>query len=406
MGTKVKNLLIGLFVIIACSVTVGLILFVEPSFGDGKQKLIARFANINGISIGTRVMFAGNPVGEVVAIKPIPNARELPMNDEGDVYFYELILHVDSSVHVYNTDEITVQTSGLLGEKSISIIPKAPPKGVKEFLVTDKTPFYADSFDPLENAVNELSSIAEKFEEGLDLAISWLNQNGETLSSAVYSFDQAMSQVAKFTASANDTHLLESIDLATENFTATIREIHQIIDELKKSNTFSDLTESVANIKESTNNIHFLTKDFIEGKGTLGKIFHSDDFYLQINAILTKFNTLMNDVNQYGVLFNLNKHWQRSRLHKASYLNALNTPQEFRSYFQNEVNGINMSMSRLSMLIEKAEGSSKRQEILSSPLFKQDFADLYRNVVELSDNLKLYNEQLLNAQDVVITGGS
>ncbi|GAB4190277.1 MAG: hypothetical protein Tsb0015_11380 [Simkaniaceae bacterium] len=398
MGNKLKNLLIGLFVIIACSAIVGLILFVEPSVGDGKQTLIARFANINGISIGTRVMFAGNPVGEVVAIKAIPNARELPMNDEGDVYFYELILHVDSSVQVYNTDEITVQTSGLLGEKSIAIIPKAPPKGVKQILVNDNTPFYAESYDPLESAINELSAIADKVEEGLDLAISWLSQNSETISSVLRSFDQAMSQVAQFVSTANEIRIIESLDLATENFTATVNEVHRIIDQMKQEGAFTHLTQSIANIKNSTDNIHFVTKDLAEGRGTLGKLLNNEDFYLQVNAILSKVDTLMNDVNHYGLMFNLNKHWQRERVRRVSYMNALSTPQDFRNYFQKEVDSINMSMSRLSMLIEKAENGNDGRKILQSPFFKKDFAELYRNVNELSDNLRLYNERLLEAQ--------
>ena len=119
-----KNMLIGLFVVVACALIVGIILFLEPSVGDGKEKLIVRFSNINGLSLGTRVMFAGKPVGEVVAIEQIPHAREQPTDELGQVYFYQLVLNIDSSVHVYNTDEITVQTSGLLGEKSIAIVKK------------------------------------------------------------------------------------------------------------------------------------------------------------------------------------------------------------------------------------------------------------------------------------------
>ena len=160
-----KNMLIGLFVVVACALIVGIILFLEPSVGDGKETLVVRFSNVNGLSLGTRVMFAGKPVGEVVAIEQIKQAREQPTDELGQVYFYQLILHVDSSVHVYNTDEITVQTSGLLGEKSIAIIPRSPPKGVKPTLITASTPVYAESVDPLESAFNELSQLSDKVEE-------------------------------------------------------------------------------------------------------------------------------------------------------------------------------------------------------------------------------------------------
>src|SRR3990167_9348041 len=136
MGEQTKNMLIGLFVIVACVTIVWLIMFLKPSVGDGKQTLYVRFANINQINVGTRVLFAGKPIGEVVAIQEINDARKKPLSDVlGEIYYFQLVLKIDSSVHVYDTDEITVQTSGLLGEKSIAIIPKVPPKGVTPKLV-------------------------------------------------------------------------------------------------------------------------------------------------------------------------------------------------------------------------------------------------------------------------------
>ena len=64
--------------------------------GDGKETLVVRFSNINGLSVGTRVMFAGKPVGEVVEIQQIPGARAKPTTDElGQVYFYQLILKIE-----------------------------------------------------------------------------------------------------------------------------------------------------------------------------------------------------------------------------------------------------------------------------------------------------------------------
>ena len=145
MGEQTKNMLIGIFVIVACITTTWLILFLKPSVGDGKQTLYVRFANINQINIGTRVLFAGKPVGEVVAIQEIHDARKKPLSDVlGEIYYYQLVLKIDSSIRVYDTDEITIQTLGLLGEKSIAIIPKVPPKGAVPKLVGHE-PVYAQS---------------------------------------------------------------------------------------------------------------------------------------------------------------------------------------------------------------------------------------------------------------------
>src|SRR5579883_2435116 len=130
MSQSIKNFLIGLFIIAACIIAVGIILFLRPSVGNNKEALHVRFANINQINIGTRVLYAGKPIGEVTEIKEIPNARNLPPDKDGVLYTYELTLHIDSHIIVYTTDQISVQTSGLLGEKSIGIVPLAPPRGV------------------------------------------------------------------------------------------------------------------------------------------------------------------------------------------------------------------------------------------------------------------------------------
>ncbi|MCB1106699.1 MAG: MCE family protein [Chlamydiia bacterium] len=389
-----KNMLIGLFVVVACALVVGIILFLEPSVGDGKETLIVRFSNINGLSLGTRVMFAGKPVGEVVAIEQIPHAREQPTDELGQVYFYQLVLHIDSSVHVYNTDEITVQTSGLLGEKSIAIIPRSPPKGVKPTLISAKTPVYAESVDPLESAFNELSQLSDKVEETLDKVIAWIDQNGHELGAAIRSFDDAMAEASITLNRINQTHLIDDVKLGAQNFAVAMRDVHSAIDQLEQDDAFRNLAVTLKNTKKASYAFDHIMNNVAKGDGTLGKLFMDDDTYLRVTAILSKLDTMMNDVNHYGFLFNLNKEWQRTRLKQVTFLNALNTPQDFRSYFNKEVDLINTSMSRLSMLVDRAENNSQSQQIFDTNLFQKDFAELMRRSQALYDNLKLYNEQL------------
>lgn len=392
-----KNMLIGLFVVVACALIVGIILFLEPSVGDGKEKLIVRFSNINGLSLGTRVMFAGKPVGEVVAIQQIPQAREQPTDELGQVYFYQLILSIDSSVRIYNTDEFTVQTSGLLGEKSIAIIPRSPPKGVKPTLINSKTPVYAESVDPLESAFNELSQLSDKVEETLDKIIAWIDQNGHELGAAIRAFDDAMNEASMTLSRINQIHLIDDVKLGVENFGVAMRDVHNTVNQMQNEAVFENLGVTLKNTKRASFAFNQVMETLSQGEGTLGKLFMEEDTYLRLTSILSKASTLMNDVNHYGLLFNLNKEWQRTRLKQATVLNALNTPGDFRDYFNKEVDLINTSMSRLSMLVNRAENSPSSGRILDSKAFQKDFAELMRNAEALYDNLKLYNEELMNA---------
>lgn len=332
MSTQIKNMLIGVFIIAACSFLIFIVMWLRPSVGDGKQTLYVRFANINKIGIGTRVTFAGRPVGEVVKIREIPNARKIDKTDqEGEIFYYELELRVDSHVKVYSCDDIFLQTSGLLGEKSIAIAPKDCPTGQKQKLITNQ-PIYAESAEPLDRTLNQLATLAKTANKTIQQVSDWIACYGDDMGN-------------------------------------TMRHVEKI------------------------------TGDIADGKGTIGKLLQKDDMYLRFNAILSKADTMMNDINNYGILFHLNKGWQRQRTERANLMKSLESPGSFKHYFQTEVDQINVSMGRLSTLIEKAEESPYKDQIFESTPFEKDFAEFMREVTELHNNLELYNQQLQEAKN-------
>ncbi len=399
MGEQTKNMLVGFFILAACALTVSLILFLKPSVGDGKKTYVVRFSNINKIGVGTQVMFAGKPVGEVVAVDEIYDARKQPNDTIGRLYFYQLVIKVDSSINIYSTDDVSIQTSGLLGEKSIAITPKVPPKGVTPRLITNQ-PIYAESLDPIENAFNQLSRLSDEMKVSFKFLNEWLDKNSEHLTQAVTSFRDAMHEISIAIGDFNREEILKDVKGGIESFTSVMNQVHGVIDEMQKENTFSNIAETVKNIKIASQNVNIITDDIASGRGTVGKLIKNDDMYLRVTAILSKMDTLMNDVNHYGVLFHLNKSWQRERLQRVTLIHSLDSPVTFKNYFEKEIDDVNMAMSRLSMVIQKAESNPKKESILKDGAFREDFAQLLRDVDQLSSNLKLYNEQLNYPQAV------
>lgn len=399
MGEQTKNMMIGIFVIVACAVIIWLVMFLKPSVGDGKETLYVRFSSINQINIGTRVLFAGKPVGEVVAIEQIYDARQKPTADVlGEIYYYQLVLKVDSSVKVYDTDEILVQTTGLLGEKSIAIIPKIPPKGVVPKLITTQ-PIYAKSVDPIENAFNQLSNLSKTMKKTFQQLSTWFQKHGDDLGNTVRSIGSTMDEINKTVKSINDENIIGGIKTSIDSFTATSNEIRDAVNQMKVGEVFVNAGVVMKNLKTSSQNINTITADIAEGRGTIGKLVKYDDMYMRISSLMSKADTMMNDINHYGILYHLNKTWQRQRAQRITVMNALDTPSGFKSYFETEVSEINTAMSRLSMLIDKAEGSPEREEILSNEQFHKDFRELMRQADTLSENLRLYNEQFTEATD-------
>ena len=395
MNNTLKNFLIGLFLLTGLGIFAGLVLFLRPSVGDQKQTIYLRFSNINKISVGTRVHFAGKPIGVVTAINEISLARETQPSDElGRLYFYQLTLQIDSKVHVYSTDKIAIQTSGLLGERSIAITPQTPPIGTTPEMISDKSPVYADSVDPLENTFNRLSDIGEKLNDTADLVNTWLQDNEDKLSVAVSSFGNAMTQIDTLTKTINEHQIVPQIKEGTVALTTSAQKIDSALAQMTKDGVFENFGPTIANLKNVSGSLDNVCQNMAEGQGTLGRLFKDEDFYLRMTAVMSKMDTLMNDVNHYGVLFHLNKNWQRTRTKKISHLNALDTPVSFKNYFQKEIDLINTSMARLSMVIDKSQEFDGVQE---SANFKENFAELMRQVTEMSNNLHLYNEKLNEA---------
>ena len=203
MYKTMKSLLIGLFVLVGIFLIIGIILFIKPSIGDGKQELKVRFNNINGIQVGTRVTLAGKPIGDVEKINQIPNARQTAVNSFGLVFPFVLTLKIDSQVKVYSTDQFTVQTQGLLGEKYIAIIPKAQLPGRNSVVLNSKDIIYADSTDLFESAVNEFSALSDKMENTLEKIMQWMDKYGDNLGCTITSIGSLASGLSKTVSDIN-----------------------------------------------------------------------------------------------------------------------------------------------------------------------------------------------------------
>lgn len=394
MSDQTKNLLIGLFVLSACVLVVWFIMFLRPSVGDMSKTYFIRFSNINKISLGTRVTYAGKPVGEVVCIREIFKARQQPTDEFGRLYVYELVVKVDSSISIYSSDQIELQTSGLLGEKSVAIIPKAPPRGEKAVLITDQ-PIYAESGDPLENTFLVIKDVASSVEDSFKEITNWVREHGESVATTIRSFGHAMDEADTFLNNMNEQDIVSDLKQGIQNFSTVSQDLDDAITKLQDKDFFDNLGTTMDSLKDASASISQISQDIANGKGTIGKLITQDDVYYHMNSMMSKADTLMNDINHYGILFHANKGWQRMRTQRANLLNCLDTPAGFKEYFENEVDQINTAMGRISMMIEKAENRCS-EDLLNNPCFKCDFDELLRQAEELTSNLKLYNNKLIN----------
>ncbi len=360
MQDRMKNMLIGIFIITALAIIVFMVIFLHPYSGDEGQILRVRFTDIDKVNVGTRVTFAGKPVGEVTKIQALPEVRLGRTEKNGDVYVYQLTLAVDSNLKVYNSDKISLRTSGLLGEKSISIDPEPIKPGQKLRLVNDEI-IYAQGTGSVEDTFNEVKEVAGRFDKVLDLITEALQE-------------------------LKDRKMWENLADTAEN-------VNEITARLTEQ--WPDVEDTIVNLRNTTSNTSDITDKINYGEGTLGRLISSEDMYLKANSILSKGETIMDDINHYGILFHLDKGWQRLRARRLNLMQKLRTPQEFQNYFNDEINKISTSISRVSMVLDKSECYPC---LMDNCEYQKVFAELLRRVESLEESVKMFNIQAVECE--------
>ena len=87
MADQLKNFMIGLFVAVAAIIIIFILMFLHPKIGDEGKILNVRFTDIDKVTPGTRVTYAGKPVGEVVTIDEVEFGRQGPFDPSGGCIF-------------------------------------------------------------------------------------------------------------------------------------------------------------------------------------------------------------------------------------------------------------------------------------------------------------------------------
>lgn len=391
MNDATKNILIGLFVVTAGLLLIFMILFLHPTVGDDAQQVLVRFANIDKVSVGTRVTYGGKPVGEVIEIRDIEDPKDARKPGKGGfVYLYELVLGVDSRVHIYNTDEISSKTSGLLGEKTVEITPLPAKPGEQVRSISDQI-IYANESGSVEETLKEFKELSDKIEETLDslkFAIDELNRQKiwEKISHTAQNLSDITTALNK---PEQWTDIMDNLLAATsgantvmEEFTGIARHLDDSIEPIK------------ATLNQSLNDLNFITGHMAAGQGALGSLLIRDDIYLGTSALLSKAETVLDDINHYGLLFQNDKRWQRLRARRANLITRLSCPIEFQNYFNDELNQISTSLGRISLAMQDAEYQNCCESFIDDENFRIVFAELLRRVSGMEDSLKMFNQQV------------
>ena len=409
MPASLKNMLIGIFVLTAIAIIVFMLLFLHPTVGDNAKILHVRFTDIDKVNLGTRVTFAGRPVGEVISISEIPDARTSRLAKNGDVYVYELVLNVDSAVDVFNTDSITLRTSGLLGERNIEITP-LPLKPGEKLKLVDNEIIYAEQTGSLEETMKQFKTLAQK----VDLVLDDFHHTMEEIKQKqivdkiahtaqnVVEITDALNEPEKYKKIINNIfNLTDLINQSWPTVDSSLQNIHQLTDRALVSwntidQTLQEFHATGVNARELSQTANQIVQNTSQGHGTIGQLLVGNDLYLRLKSILHKGETTMDDINTYGILFHLDKRWQRLHARRLRLLEKLSSPEVFSQYFNHELDQISDSLSLVSLILNESE--CYPESLMINPEYTQRFADLLKRLENMDDSLKMYNEQVVNQE--------
>jgi phospholipid/cholesterol/gamma-HCH transport system substrate-binding protein len=222
-------------------------------------------------------------------------------------------------------------------------------------------------------------------EEVLNRVIVWIDKYGDSLGSAVKSFDTTITAAGKAITDFNNLEIIRDVKSAVANAASSLGQVDEALSELKKEAFFENLASTMNQFSKITGNIS-------QGKGTLGRIVEDNGLYLQIDALMTKANTLMNDLNQYGLLFQYNKQWQRTRSKLMSEADQIRDPKAFQAYMNKEMDQMNTTLNRMNTLTNRFSPDKLAQ----NQKFRNDFAQLMQQLDSLQERVKLYNQELFD----------
>lgn len=172
------------------------------------------------------------------------------------------------------------------------------------------------------------------------------------------------------------------------------------------SDTWDSVEETVQNASKVSENFIVVSDDAkamthkaASGEGTIGSLFMRDELYLRAQSLMSRGETLLDDMNHYGLLYQNDSGWQRLRARRANIMAKLRCPQEFRNFFDDEVDQINTSLNRVYHVMDQTITNCSPQDLMCNRDFAKLFAELLLRIKGLEDNIKLYNEQLIDIHE-------
>jgi phospholipid/cholesterol/gamma-HCH transport system substrate-binding protein len=301
---KWSQLRVGLTVLFA-SVTLAVLTFLmsgTTGLFTPKITLKSYFDDAQGIRNGAPVRLQGVDVGNVTAIRVVPNNTATPV---------EVVMKVTTkySFNIRKDSVTTMSTAGVLGETYINIDSahaKGPEARDGDTLATRETPELQDVVRASQGTLQNLDALLKR----TDRILAFIESGQGSIGKLIYDpslYNQFAQTVTEFKGIVDQVRngqgslgKLLITDEAYNKVIAAVDKLNVMIDELQQGKgtagkflkdpaLYDNANQTIANVKK-------LTDDINAGKGAIGKLTKDEALAQRLDNTITKLSALTTEL--------------------------------------------------------------------------------------------------------------
>jgi phospholipid/cholesterol/gamma-HCH transport system substrate-binding protein len=295
---KWSQLKVGLTVL-AASITLGVLIFLMSGTGGlftSKITLKSYFDNAEGLRVGAPVRLNGVDIGNVTAIRIVPDKDKL-------LTPVEVTMKVSTKYHFnLRQDSVTLlSTAGVLGETFIDIDSSQVRGGEAkdgDVLSSRAVPAFGDVVRSSQSTLLNLDSLIKRLDRIVTFVESGNGSVGKLiydpslynrLNTTVSEFQKLVSEVTEGNGTlgklVSDDELYRKANTAVDDLNLIINDLNAGKGTagkfLKDPTLYNNANETIANVKK-------LTDDVNAGKGALGKLTKDQEFANKLQDTINK----------------------------------------------------------------------------------------------------------------------
>ena len=297
---KWSQLKVGITVVVASITLMVLVFLMNQTGGMFSHKITIKsyFDNASGLRQGAPVRLQGVDVGNVSAIRVVPNKPLTPV---------EVTMKV-STRYLANLrkDSVTsLETAGVLGETYVEIESgqaKGPPVKEGDVLITREHPDFTDVVRASQSTLQNLDALLKR----LDRIVSFVESGQGSIGKLIYDpglYNRLNTTLDEFQGIATDVSQgkgslgkLVASDELYQKANTTVDKLNGIISDieqgkgsvgkfLKDTTLYNNANDTVANIKKFTDDVN-------AGKGALGKLTRDEQLAARLKNTIDKLSII------------------------------------------------------------------------------------------------------------------